>query len=85
MKISVERRELKGYPYQTTKDVIADFILFLYDFYDVFLVDWDNLSNNIKKRLIILYVDRICDKYKEIHSTKKEWYILSLCKYYHCN
>lgn len=36
MKTSIERKELEGYPYQTTRDVVADFMLFLYDFYSYF-------------------------------------------------
>lgn len=84
MKTSIERRELEGYPYQTTRDVISDFILFLYEFNSIFLVDWDSLSNNLKKRAINLYVDKICDEYKEIHPSEKEWFVLGLCKYYNC-
>lgn len=84
MKTSIERRELPGYPYQTTRDVVADFMLFLYDFYDYFLVEWNSLSDYLKTRLIKHYVNRICDEYKEIEPSEKEWYILGLCKYYNC-
>lgn len=85
MKTSIERRELPGYPYQTTRDVVADFMLFLYDFNcNYFLVEWDSLSDTIKMNMIKHYVNRICDEYKEIEPSEKEWYILGLCKYYNC-
>lgn len=45
MKVEIERRELPDYPYQITRDVVADFMLFLYDFYSYFLVEWDSLSD----------------------------------------
>lgn len=84
MKVLIERKELPGYPYQTTRDVIADFMLFLYDFYSYFLVEWDSLSDYLKVRLIKHYVNRLCDEYQEIPPSEKEWFILGLCKYYNC-
>ena len=85
MKVEIKRRELEGYPYQRTHDVIADFMLFLYDFCDLFLVDWDKISANIKRNTIKLYVNKICDEYREISPDEKEWYFLDLCKYYNCD
>lgn len=84
MKVLIERKELPGYPYQTTRDVIADFMLFLYDFYSYFLVEWDSLSDYLKIRMIKHYANKVCDEYQEIHPLEKEWLILGLCKYYNC-